>query len=80
MRLIPPITPYINRFLKGFICTIIYVGCWPILAYVAGQLIPAIGSGDLLNVSKIIISALVIFLIQKIAQFGQDIYVAKRAL
>ena len=59
---------------------IIYVGCWPILAYVAGKLIPAIGSGDLLNVSKIIISALVIFLIQKIAQFGQDIYVAKPAL
>ncbi len=59
---------------------IIYVGCWPILAYVAGKLIPAIGTGDLLNVSKIIISALVIFLIQKIAQFGQDIYVAKPAL
>ncbi len=59
---------------------IIYVGCWPILAFVAGKLIPAIGSGDLVNVSKIIISTLVIFLIQKIAQFGQDIYVAKPAL
>ena len=59
---------------------IIYVGCWPILAFVAGKLIPAIGSGDLLSVSKIIISTLVIFLIQKIAQFGQDIYVAKPAL
>ena len=59
---------------------IIYVGCWPILAFVAGKLIPAIGSGNLLSVSKIIISTLVIFLIQKIAQFGQDIYVAKPAL
>ena len=31
---------------------IIYVGCWPILAFVAGKLIPAIGSGDLLKVSS----------------------------
>ena len=55
---------------------IVYVACWPILAYVAGQLIPAIGSGDLLNVSY---KCSVIFLIQ-VAQFGQDIYVAKPAL
>ena len=59
---------------------IIYVGCWPLLAFVAGKLIPAIGSGDLLLVSKIIISTLVIFLIQKTAQFGQDVFVAKPSL
>ena len=56
---------------------IIYVACWPILAYFAGNLIPAIGSGDLQSVSKIIIKSLIIFLIQKIAQFGQDVYIAK---
>ncbi len=59
---------------------IIYVGCWPILAYVAGKLIPAIGSGDLSSVSKIIISTLIIFFIQKLAQFGQDVYIAKPSL
>ena len=59
---------------------IIYVGCWPILAFVAGKLIPAIGTGDISSVSKIIISTLVIFLIQKIAQFGQDIYIAEPSL
>ena len=59
---------------------IIYVLCWPLLAYVAGKLIPAIGSGDLSSVSKIIISTLVIFLIQKIAQFGQDVYIAEPSL
>ena len=69
-----------NRFLKGFICMIIYVSCWPILAFVAGKLIPAIGSGDISRVSKIITSTLVIFLIQKIAQFGQDVYIAKPSL
>ena len=59
---------------------IIYVACWPILAFLAGKLIPAIGSGDITNVSKIIIKSLIVFLIQKIAQFGQDVYIAKPSL
>ena len=80
LRLIPPITPYVNRFIKGFICMIVYVACWPILAFLAGKLIPAIGSGDLSSVSDIIIKSLIIFLIQKTAQFGQDVYIAKPSL
>tara|TARA_B100000965_G_scaffold143581_1_gene119596 strand:- start:3603 stop:5363 length:1761 start_codon:yes stop_codon:yes gene_type:complete len=80
LRLIPPITPYINRFIKGFICMMIYVACWPILAFLAGKLIPAIGSGDLSNVTNIIIKSLAVFLVQKIAQFGQDVYIAKPSL
>ena len=59
---------------------IIYVACWPILAFLAGKLIPSIGSGDISSVFNIIIKSLVIFLIQKIAQFGQDVYVAKPSL
>ena len=58
----------------------IYVTCWPLLAFLAGNLIPAIGSGDLLKVSSIIIKSLVVFLIQKTAQFGQDIFIAKPSL
>ncbi len=59
---------------------IIYVACWPILAFLAGKLIPAIGSGNLSSVFNIIIKSLIIFLIQKIAQFGQDVYIAKPSL
>jgi len=59
---------------------LIYVACWPLLAYLAGNLIPAIGSGDLSKVSSIIIKSLLIFLIQKIAQFGQDVFIAKPSL
>ncbi len=59
---------------------IIYVACWPLLAFLAGKLIPAIGSGDLLNVSNLIIKSLIVFLIQKIAQFGQDVFIAKPSL
>ena len=80
MRLIPPVRPYSNRFIKGFICMLIYVACWPLLAYLAGNLIPAIGSGDLSKVSSIIIKSLIVFLVQKTAQFGQDVFIAKPSL
>ena len=59
---------------------LIYVACWPLLAYLAGNLIPAIGSGDLSKVSSIIIKSLFVFLIQKTAQFGQDVFIAKPSL
>ncbi len=59
---------------------LIYVSCWPLLAYLAGKLIPAIGSGDLSKVSNIIVWSLSVFLIQKIAQFGQDVFIAKPSL
>ena len=55
----------------------IYVACWPLLAYLAGNLIPAIGSGDLSKVSRIIVKSLFVFLIQKTAQFGQDVFHSK---
>ena len=59
---------------------IIYVACWPILAFLAGKLIPAIGSGEISIVTNIIINSLVVFLIQKTAQYGQDVYIAKPSL
>ena len=59
---------------------IIYVACWPLLAFLAGNLIPAIGSGDLRNVFDIIVKSLIVFLIQKLAQFGQDLFIAKPSL
>ena len=59
---------------------LIYVACWPLLAYLAGNLIPAIGSGDLSKVASIIIKSLFVFLVQKTAQFGQDVFIAKPSL
>ena len=59
---------------------LIYVACWPLLAYFAGNLIPAIGSGDLSKVTNIIVNSLFVFLVQKIAQFGQDVFIAEPSL
>ena len=59
---------------------LIYVACWPLLAWLAGELIPQIGKGDLSKVSQVIIIALIVFLIQKLAQFIQDTLLADPAL
>ena len=59
---------------------VFYVGCWPLLASLTGELITSIGNGDLNNVLKVIGIAMIVFLLQKIAQFFQDILLAGPAL
>jgi len=59
---------------------LVFVGCWPLLAMLAGQLIPAIGAGDLARVLRVIGLALSLFMVQKLAQFGQDTLLAAPAL
>jgi ATP-binding cassette subfamily B protein len=59
---------------------LIYVACWPLLAWLAGQLIPAIGAGNFPVVLRTIAAALGLFLVQKAAQFGQDTLLAGPAL
>ena len=64
----------------GAISMIIYVSCWPILAWLSGKLIPAIGQGNTNQVLTVIFLALIVFTIQKIAQYLQDSLLAKPAL
>ncbi len=58
----------------------VYVICWPILAWLSGKLIPAIGQGNTKQVLTVILQALIIFIIQKTAQYLQDSLLAKPAL
>ena len=76
----PLLKPHRRRLLLGGLCMLIFVTCWPLLAWLAGQLIPAIGAGDLPAVARTIGAALVVFMVQKAAQFGQDILLAGPAL
>ncbi len=79
---------YLIKRLKGHLpiliiggtSMLIYVACWPILAWLSGKLIPAIGQGNTKQVLNLILQAFVIFIIQKIAQFLQDSLLAKPAL
>ena len=76
----PLLKPHRRRLLLGGLCMLVFVACWPLLAWLAGRLIPAIGAGDLPAVARTIGAALVVFMVQKAAQFGQDILLAGPAL
>ena len=79
-RLLPLLKPNRRTLLAGGLCMILFVGCWPLLAWLAGQLIPAIGDGDFNRVLRVIVLALSVFMLQKLAQFGQDTLLAGPAL
>ncbi|WP_216915546.1 MULTISPECIES: ABC transporter ATP-binding protein [unclassified Synechococcus] len=79
-RLWPLLKPHRRPLLLGGLCMLVFVGCWPLLAWLAGQLIPAIGAGDFAKVLRSVAAALAVFLVQKIAQFGQDTLLAGPAL
>ena len=79
-RLLPMLRPYVRVLLWGSCCMLIYVASFPLLVQLAGELFPALGSGDLARVLQLIGLALLIFAVQKIAQFGQDSLLAGPAL
>ena len=79
-RLWPLLKPHRRRLAAGAACILLYVACWPLLAWLAGQLIPAIGAGNLSGALRQIVLALLVFLVQKAAQFGQDTLLAGPAL
>jgi len=79
-RLWPLLRPHRRRLMAGGLCMAVFVGCWPLLAWLAGQLIPAIGAGAFTQVLQIITASLAVFLVQKLAQFGQDTLLAGPAL
>ena len=79
-RLLPLLRPHLRELLWGGCCMVIYVGSFPLLVQLAGDLFPALGSGDLARVLQLIGLALLIFAVQKIAQFGQDSLLAGPAL
>ncbi|MFM7734307.1 MAG: ABC transporter ATP-binding protein [Cyanobium sp.] len=79
-RLWPLLKPHRRALLAGGVCILIFVASFPLLAWLAGQLIPAIGAGDIPKVLRTVGVALAVFLVQKTAQFGQDTLLAGPAL
>jgi ATP-binding cassette subfamily B protein len=79
-RLWPLLKPYRRRLLAGALCALVAVASFPLLALLAGRLIPAIGAGDFPTVLRSVGLALALFLVQKLAQYGQDVLLAGPAL
>lgn len=78
--LLPYLRPHAKLIAAALICTVVFTACWPIMARLAGGLLSLLVQGDL--PAMIQRSALLagVFLIHKLAQYGQDSQMAKAAL
>ena len=79
-RLLPMLRPHLRQLGLGVTCMLVYVGSFLLLLNLAGDLFPALGSKDLGRVLALIGQGVMIFGVQKLAQFGQDSLLAGPAL
>ena len=79
-QLIPFIRPQSPTILGAFVCTVIFTIFWPIKAWLAGEVSQYIGQGDPSSIARIAGLTAIVFLLQGIAQYGQDSLMAKAAL
>ncbi len=79
-QLIIYIRPQILTIVWAFICTLIFTVFWPIKAWLAGEVSQYIGKGDPGNIAQIAALAAAVFLLQGVAQYGQDALMAKASL
>jgi ATP-binding cassette subfamily B protein len=78
--LLPYLRPHWRVIVQAFICTLIFTVCWPLLAWIAGQLLGYLVQGNVVALAQTAAIVAGIFLVQKLAQYGQDALMAKAAL
>lgn len=79
-RLIPLLRPHRRLLAIGILCMLVFVSSQLVLMRLMGRLLPDVGSGDLQRILPVIGLVLLVFAIQKLAQFGQDSLLAGPAL
>ena len=79
-RLLPLLRPHVRQLTWGAFCMVVFVSSQLVLMSLMGRLLPNVGSGDLQRILPVIGLVLLVFAIQKIAQFGQDSLLAGPAL
>ncbi|MEL6579948.1 MAG: ABC transporter ATP-binding protein [Cyanobacteria bacterium J06621_12] len=79
-QLLPFIRPQSLIIFWAFICTLIFTIFWPIKAWLAGEVSQYIGKGEPSSIARIAGLAAIVFILQGIAQYGQDSLMAKASL
>lgn len=76
--------PYVRQewrtIAQASVGTIIFVAYWPILAWLAGQIMALLADGNVGAVARLMVITLAGFLVQKIGQYIQDALMSKAAL
>ena len=79
-KLLPYARHQTRTIAQASACTLAFVACWPLIAWLVKPLTQAVGNGDLPTSLRFAAIAAGIFLVQKIAQYGQDLLMAAAAL
>ncbi|MCL1469917.1 ABC transporter ATP-binding protein [Argonema antarcticum] len=79
-QLIPYIRQEWKTIAQALTCTLAFTVFWPIQAALAGRIAEFIGQGNIIALARLSGILAVVFLIQKIMQYGQDSIMAKAAL
>jgi len=79
-QLIPYIRPQTPTIILAFCCTLFFTACWPVIAWLAGDMAKYIGQGNLKAIATIAGICFFVFLFRGAAQYGQDAFMAKAAL
>ncbi|MGP1387328.1 MAG: ABC transporter ATP-binding protein [Thainema sp.] len=79
-QLIPYLHPQWPTIAQALVCTVFFTAFWPILAWLAGEMLGVLVQGQVAALARLAAITAAGFLIQKIAQYGQDALMAKAAL
>lgn len=79
-QLPPYLRPHRQTIAPALVCTVVFTACWPLIAWLAGKISDALGQGQVEEVARLSLITAAVFLVQKIAQYGQDSLMAKAAL
>ncbi len=77
-QLLPYLRPHRWTILCAFLWTIAYTTFWPIQAWLVGQISKYVGT-DVAMLAKIAVAGGVVYILQGIAQYWQDVLMAKAA-
>lgn len=80
LKLVAYIRPQTKTILQALVCTLVFTAMWPVLAWLAGAIAEPIARGQVMAIARVAGLGAIIFLVQKIAQYGQDTLMAKAAL
>ncbi|MBW4468052.1 MAG: ABC transporter ATP-binding protein/permease [Pegethrix bostrychoides GSE-TBD4-15B] len=79
-QLLPYLRPHWRLIGRALISTLVFTACWPIMARLSGELLALLVTGDLPALLRQSGLLAAVFLVHKLAQYGQDSQMAKAAL
>jgi ATP-binding cassette, subfamily B, bacterial len=79
-QLLPFILPQGQTILQAFLCTLVFTAMWPVLSWIVGLMATLLSQGNVPGIAQLAGWTALVFLVQKLAQYGQDSMMARVAL